>query len=171
MRIFALQKNFAMSMKVTVIQMMNVKVIFIVDQTIVQLQLGIQLTAVNQKNHVPQIIAKMGFRFTSQQKTQFMIKITMVLVQNIIQCMDTMSYNHIMLMIDHISEKGIGACGGMALVNGGLDIILIEDSHMGMHMSTKMFFVHISCLSWYGLFGVSILMSGIGSLSLEELYS
>ena len=49
MRIFAQLKNFAMSMKGTVIQMMNAKALFIVDQTIVQLQLGIQLTAVNQK--------------------------------------------------------------------------------------------------------------------------
>ena len=66
MTIFAQLKNFVMSMKGTVIQMMNAKAIFIADQTIVQLHLEIQLTAVNQKNHVPQIIAKTGFRFTSQ---------------------------------------------------------------------------------------------------------
>ena len=61
--------------------------------------------------------------------------------------MDTMSYNQIMLMIDHISEKVIMACGRMALVYGGLVFILREDSLLAMHLSRKMYFVHISCLS------------------------
>ena len=85
--------------------------------------------------------------------------------------MATMKYSQVLLMEDLILRRRHLECGGMALVNGGLDIILIEDSHMGMHMSKKMFFVHISCLSWYGLFGVFILMIFIGSLILEELYS
>ena len=84
-----------------------------------------------------------------------------------------------MLMTDHISERlseilaqsHIMGCGGMALINGGLEIITIEDSNLGMHMSKKMFFVHISCLSWHGGFGVSIIMIGLRSIILEELYS
>ena len=109
------------NLKVIVMLMMSVKIIFFVDQTIVQLHLGIQLTAVNQKNHVSQIIAKTGFKFTSQQKPHYIMKNTILMVWNIIPSMDTISYNHIMLMIDHISEKGIMACGGMVLVHGGLD--------------------------------------------------
>jgi hypothetical protein len=44
--------------------------------------------------------------------------------------------------------------------DGGLDLILIKDSHMGLHIITKMYFAHISYLSGIGYF----LMALIGIL-------
>ena len=61
--------------------------------------------------------------------------------------METMSYSKMMLMVDHISKWVIMAFGGMALISGGLDMIFLKDSQLGLHIMIKMYFAHISYLS------------------------
>ena len=61
--------------------------------------------------------------------------------------MDTMSYSQMLLTVDLTSKWALLAFGGMALVIGGLDIIVRKDSQLGMHFMTKMYFVHISYLT------------------------
>ena len=74
------------------------------------------------------------------------------------QSMDTMSYSQMMLMVDLISKWVLMASGMMDLKIGGLDLILEKDSHLGLHIMTKMYFAHISYLSGIGHF---LMMVGI----------
>ena len=58
--------------------------------------------------------------------------------------MDTMSYNPMLSMVDLISKWALMAFGGMECPNGGLDLIVIRDNHVGMHTMKKMYIVHTS---------------------------
>ena len=66
-----------------------------------------------------------------------------------------------LLMIDHTSKWDLLAFGGMALVIGGLDMIVRKDSQLGLHGMTKMYFAHISYMRGIGLFLMVIIGLGM----------
>ena len=90
----------------------------------------------------------MEFNFTMQQKHK---KLAMIFT-------DTMSYCHMMLMIDLISKKILMPYGGV-LMSGGLDMLITRERILGLVIMQKMNFALICSLS--GIFSFMMVLIGI----------